>query len=328
MSLWRRTASIATFLVFAGAAHAAPNADQVLDEMGFSAAERQRILDGEFVTSKIGAVSDRDLSFAVAFMIRTTPEALSAQAVDAALVVDDPQVKIHGMLSSPGSLADFSGLHITDEEARALSKAESGSGMNGSAAEHASFTALRGGTTQAVESRLHEMLLARYQSYRTSGLSGIASYDRAGGAVVDVASDLTKAVRSATALQKHMPALYAALLDFPRATLPGMKQSFLWVKSIIRDKPTYVLAHILAAGDGETRAVVRREYYVSTGYEAEQSIAGFLPISGGTLVLCMSHAFTDQVGGSGSSMKRSIGNRAMASQMKEIFERGRKRIEK
>jgi len=46
------------------------------------------------------------------------------------------------------------------------------------------------------------------------------------------------------------------------------------------------------------------------------------------LVLCMSHAFTDQVAGSGSSMKRSIGSRAMASQMKEIFERGRKRIER
>ena len=85
----------------------------------------------------------------------------------------------------------------------------------------------------------------------------------------------------------------------PRGDLPGLQESFLWVKSIIRDKPTYVLTHIFAVGDGEARAVVRREFYVSTGYNAEQSIAGFLPVAGGTVVLSMSHAFTDQVAGSG-----------------------------
>jgi hypothetical protein len=43
--------------------------------------------------------------------------------------------------------------------------------------------------------------------------------------------------------------------------------------------------------------------------------------------LCMSHAFTDQVAGSAGSMKRSIGSRVMAGQMKEIFDKGRKSIE-
>jgi hypothetical protein len=42
----------------------------------------------------------------------------------------------------------------------------------------------------------------------------------------------------------------------------------------------------------------------------------------------MSHAFTDQVAGSGGSIKRGIGTRVMASQMKEIFETSRKRIER
>jgi hypothetical protein len=172
------------------------------------------------------------------------------------------------------------------------------------------------------------MLLARYQSYRAFGLAGIAPYDRGGRGVVDVASDLTKASRAATAIQKYMPAVYAFLFDYPRASLPGLQESFLWVKSIIRDKPTYVLTHVVAVGDGETRAVVRPEFYVSTGYNAEQSVAGFLPVAGGTVVLLMSHAFTDQVAGSGGSIKRGIGTRVMASQMKEIFETSRKRIER
>lgn len=100
------------------------------------------------------------------------------------------------------------------------------------------------------------------------------------------------------------------------------------MKSVIRDKPTYHLAHVLVASDGEARAVVRREFYVSTGYNAEQSAAGLLPVTGGTVVIYMSHAFTDQVTGSGGSMKRSIGSRIMAAQIKDIFENSRKRIER
>ena len=71
---------------------------------------------------------------------------------------------------------------------------------------------------------------------------------------------------------------------------------------------------------------MRREFYVSIGYNAEQSIAGFLPTASGTVVMVLSHAFTDRVAGSGGAMKRSIGSRVMAGQMQEIFERGRRRL--
>jgi len=319
--------SVAASLVFAGAVHAQPGADQVLTELGFSADEKQRGLNREFVTAKIGAVSDRDLSFAVAFLVKASPDQLSKWVVDGVLLAADPQVKEYGKLSAPGSLTDFSGLSVTEAEARALLAAEPGDGMNRSTGEHASFKALRGASTAAIREHVQRMLLTRYQAYRTSGLTGIAPYDRGGGKVTDVASDLTKASQVATALKEHMPALYRVLFDYPQATLPGMQENFLWVKSVIRDKPTHVLAHLFAAGDGDARAVVRREYYVSTGYNAEQSAAGFMPVTGGTIVLCMSHAFTDQVTGSGGSMKRSLGSRVMAGQMKEIFDRGRKSIE-
>lgn len=240
-----RTASLVCVLCLSGALHAQPSANEVLTEIGLSAAERGRVLAGEYVTSKIDAVSER------------------------------------------------------------------------------------GATTQAVQEQLHKTLLARYRAYQASGLAGIAPYARRGGSVADVAGDLTNGVRSATALQKHVPALYATLLDYPRSTPPpGMKESYLWLKSMVRDKPTYVLAHVLSAGEGDARAVVRREFYASTGYNAEQSIAGLLPVAGGTVVLCLTHAFSDQVAGSGGTMKRSIGSRVMAAQMREIFEKGRKRIER
>jgi hypothetical protein len=58
----------------------------------------------------------------------------------------------------------------------------------------------------------------------------------------------------------------------------------------------------LVASDGGARAVVCRTFYVSTGYNAEQSVASLLPVAGGTVVLYMTHAFTDQVAGSGGSV--------------------------
>jgi hypothetical protein len=293
----RPLAAVAWSVCLATAALAEPTADQVLTDFGFSAGDKQRVLHGEYVTAKMGAVSERDLSFVIAFFLKTSPDALSKQVMSGDLMTADHQVKAYGALSAPGSLEDFSALQLDGEEA-----------MN--------------------RAQLLRMLLARYESYRASGLAGIAPYERGGGHVSDVAADLTKATQAATALQRCMPAFHALLLEYPRGTVPGLQERFFWMQSDIRGKATYVLAHFLVVGEGEARAVVRREFYVSGGYNAEQTIAGFLPVEGGTIVVYTSHAFTDQVAGASGSLKRSIGGRIMADQMKAMFEAGRKRIER
>lgn len=307
-------------------AQAQPTADQVLADMGLSGDDKQRVLNGEFVTAEVGAVSDRDLSFAIAFLVKTSPAALAKQIVAGELITSDTQVKTWGRFSAAGTLADLAGLKITDDEAKALANAQAGEALNLSTAEIAAFNALQGGTTQAVQQQLHRMLLARYQAYRASGLAGIAPYDR-GGSASDLAADLRKAGEAAKGLQKYLPGFHAVLLGYPKATLPGMQEHMFWVKYLIQGKTTtYVLTHILAAAEGPTRAVVQRQYYVSTGYNAEQAVAGFLPAQGGTVVVYAAHAFTDQVAGFGGSMKRSIGRRVMADQMKKLFDAGRKEV--
>ena len=167
------------------------------------------------------------------------------------------------------------------------------------------------------------MLLARYQAYRASGLAGIAPYDRGGGKTSDPAADLRKASQATPGLQKYLPAFQKALLGYPKAPLPGMEEKFFWLKSLIHGEMTYALAHVLVASDGAARAVVRREYYVSTGYNAEQTVVGFLPVQGGTVALSNVHAFTDQVTGFGGAMKRGIGSQVMAGKMKDIYEAAR-----
>jgi len=323
-----RSATVAWLFCVATAALAEPTADQVLTDFGFSAADKQRVLHGEYVTAKMGAVSEPDLSFVIAFFLKTSPDALSKQVIAGELVTADPQVKAYGVLSAPGSLADFSALQLDGEEAKALAHAEAGDRMNHSAGEIALLHERRGDSALGVREQLLRVLLARYQAYRASGLAGVAPYDRGGGHVSDIASDLTKATQAATALQGCMPAFHALLLDYPRGNVAGLQERFFWMKSEIRGKATYVLAHFLVASEGAARAVVRREFYVSAGYNAEQTIAGFLPVEGGTIVVYTSHAFTDQVTGASGSLKRSLGSRIMADQMKAMFEAGRKRIER
>jgi hypothetical protein len=320
-------ASAVGLLSLASSAQAQPSADQVLAESGLNAEDKQRVLNGEFVTVDIPAVSARDvpISIGMAFAVKTSPAVLSKQILAGELIGADPEVQAHGQLSSPGSLADLAGLQITSDAAQALSSAEAGKSLNLGAGEIAAFTAL-GGTQQAVQQQLRRMLLARYQAYRASGLAGIPPYDRGGGSSTDVAEDLRKASQAARVLRKYLPAFQAVLLGFPQATIPEMLQSFYWVNANMDGKPTYVLTHILAASDGAARAVVARQYYVSASYNAAQVVAGFLPVQGGTVVALAGHTFTEQVGGFGGSLKRRFGQSIMADKLKRVFEAGRRRL--
>ena len=313
-------------LALSAVARAQPSADQVLTEGGLSAADKQRVMSGEFVTADAKSVSERDLSFAIAFLVTTSPDALGKRVLGGDLITTDAQVQTYGEIKGAGSLADLAGLKITSDEARALASAKPGDAINLSAAEIDVFKALQGGNQDAVQQQLQKMLLARYQAYRASGLAGIAPYDRGGGKTTDLAADLRRASEAAPLLKKYVPTFQAALVGYPKVTAPEMRESFFWTKSVIEGKPTYVLTHTMEAPDGAARVIARRQYYASTGYNGEESVVGFLPVQGGTVVLVRSHAFTDQVAGFGGSMKRSIGSGIMAKKMKEIFEAGRKKV--
>ena len=307
------------------AAQAQPSTEQVLTDLHLSAADRQRVLSGEFVNADVPAVSERDLSFAIAFLVKTSPEALGKRVMSGDLVTADAQVQTWGELKAAGSLADFARLKITSDEARALSVAKGGDALNLSGGEATALTAARGAPDAILEA-LRTMLLVRYQAYRMSGLAGIAPYDRGSGRTTDHAADLRRASEASAELKKYLPAFHAVLLGYPKSTVVQMRESFFWAKSIIEGKATYILTHLMAAPDGAAYAFARRQYYASTGYNGEQSVAGFLPASDGTVVAWTSHAFTDQVAGFGGSMKRSIGSSVMARKMREIFEAGRKKV--
>lgn len=323
-----KTLIVLCLLGLTSIAQAQPSADQVLTDAGLSAGDKQAVGSGQFVDVSISGVSERDLSFATAFLVKSPPDALGREMESGDFVTADTQVKVFGELRGAGSLADLARLTLTDDEARTLVSAKPGDALNLSASEMAAFRALGGAAAPAVQEQLRRMLLARYQAYRASGLSGIAPYDRGSGRIGDLAADLRRASQASQDIHVHLPGFQKVLLGYPQAALPGMQERFFWLKSVIHDETTYALAHLLVAADGAARVFARREYYVSTGYNAEQTLAGFLPVQGGTIVISTVHAFTEQVTGFGGSIKRGIGSKVMAGQMKKIYEAEREKSEK
>ena len=63
--------------------------------------------------------------------------------------------------------------------------------------------------------------------------------------------------------------------------------------------------------------MLERQFYVSTGYNAEQAVAAFLPADAGTVVVYANRTSTDQIAGLGARAKRSIGSKVLASQLEE-----------
>jgi hypothetical protein len=298
---------------------AQPTASQLLADLGLSDGDKQRVLNGEYVTPDATTLSDRDLAVAIVFMVKMAPEMLTKEMVGGDSLRADSQVRTHGRFSAAGSLADLVGLRISDDVARTFTGAQPGEALNLSTSEIADFAALKGGTTQAAQAQLQKMLLARYQAYRASGLAGFVPYDRGSGRTSDSAPDLRKASQALPLLEKYMPGFHKALLSYPKAPIPNTQEDFRWVYYEIQGKPTYVLLHTMAAADGASRAVVQRQYYVSTGYNVQQSVAAYVPIQGGTLVAYTGHAFTDQVTGFGGSMKRGIGRHMMTEKLETLF---------
>jgi hypothetical protein len=99
----------------------------------------------------------------------------------------------------------------------------------------------------------------------------------------------------------------------------GFAENLYWVQLRANGEDTVVLEHVFQATFDDTTLLVQRQYYVSTGYNAEQAIVGFLPAGDGTLVVYTNHTSTDQLLGLGAAAKRAIGHTLMTNQLERIF---------
>ncbi len=311
-------AFIALLLAGPGAAYAI-DPTLVLEGLGFPADTRTRVEAGRFVEVPLPTRSDRDLNVGIAFLVAQRSPAVLARTVreEKRVLQADPNVIAYGDLEGNGTAAELAGLTLTRQQLKAFGSAAPGDAINLSLDEIATLRAARG-DAHAIEEAVHALLLARHRTYRAKGLAGIAPCARAKSAI-SAGDDLAAVNRGARATGILSTKFYDLLEHYPDDRPPDFAESFYWVQFRAHGEDTLALEHVFQATFDETTVLVQRQYYVSTGYNAEQAIAAFLPVATGTLVVYTNHTSTDQVAGLGGGAKRTIGRTVMAGQLERLF---------
>ncbi len=302
---------------------------ETLASLGFSSDASQKVLSGEFVSTDVKSTSDREIAVGMAFLVDVPPKHFIDELLDGLMLRVDPNALASGTIAGPGAVSDFASVSLSVDGENLVASyldAEAGEDLNLSAEEIAGFRALkaRKALAPAVEQQLRENLLARLQSYRARGFDGIAPYAREDGKTRSPGAELRAASEATVALKKHVPDFYRVLTGYPKAPAKGLEERFHWMSYRAHGTPVFILTHAMALAKGDAFAVCQRQFYVSGSYNAEQAVAGFLPVERGTLVVYVNRTSTDQVAGFGGSTKRAIGEKLMASQLRELFTKLRK----
>lgn len=330
----RRFAAIALYacvtLCLTGApACAVPTLDEVAADFGLSKDDAQRVRNGELVNTTTKETSDRELAVVMLFLVKTPVQKLVAAFKGGPSSRNDPQVQSATEISGEGALDDFKGIVLQpggDKEAKRYLDAAPGDTLNLSMPEIASFAALKaaGGAGQPqVEEALRKMLLVRYQTYRSQGLAGIAPYARGKDKQSQPADDLRRATEAAKGVKKYAAAFYDVLMNYPQGIPAGLMQHFFCIRYAMSGRPNFALRQRLALPVEDAYVIADRDFYVSSGYNDTQAVAGLLPVENGTVVVYLNRTTTDQLGGFGASAKQAIGRGMMAKQISEIFEKAR-----
>jgi hypothetical protein len=299
----------------------------LLAEFGFPADSADEVMAGKFVDRGLPTTNDRDLNVGVAFLVRQTPEEVTRKLREESLLLRaDPAQIAFGELEGQGSFDQLAGLKLTPKQLAAYAAASVGSDLNLSSEEIAGLTAA-GKDAASLQKAVTGQLLTRYRAYRARGLDGIAPYDR-GGSKSDPAADLRSDNAAARKAGRLPKGFYDLLDNHPKSALADLQEKFRWSQFTAHGEDTVALVHsMMGTVDGHLVAV-QRQFYVSTGYNVEQAIVGFLPVDQGTLVIYTNHTSTDQVSGFGGGTKRSIGRKLMASELEKLFDRTRAALAK
>lgn len=320
----RCAATVVAMLAVAAGAWAL-DAKTALDKLGFPADAQAQVLAGQFVETALPTASERDLNVGIAFLVKQPPETLGHSVREQMLLERvDPATIAYGKFAGDGTAAQLAGLKLTAAQQTAYADAKPGDALNLSSEEVAALNAA-GKDAAAIQGKVHELLLARYRAYRAKGRAGIAPYARQ-GARIDPASDLAAVNATARKAALLPPAFYDLLDNYPKGVPADATEALYWSQFTAHGEDTIALIHSLHATYDGILIGVQRHYYVSTGYNVEQAVTGFLPTEGGTLVIYTNHTSTDQVAGFGGSAKRGIGRKFMADELKKLFEKGRSAV--
>jgi len=299
------------------------------EKLGVSASAARQALSGHFVEASLAPSNARELSVMLGFLVDVAPEDF-AQDLDQALAIrEDPDTLTFGVIDPKDPEKAFDALTLSEDAARRWLTSRAGQDINLSTSELSAFEALRAelegqpSVAEPVSRAVRRLLVRRFRSYRTSGLAGIEPYQRSGGAVLDASAELRGASLAAKALGLLPPAFYDLLLAYPKGRPKGLEERFFWTHYRAHGEATWMLTHRLSVPQKPEFGSVQRQYYVSRGYNVEQSLSALLAVREGTVVSYTNRTSTDQVTGFGGAARRSIGRKLLGSQLEGLYRRVR-----
>ncbi len=322
-------------------ASALPTADEVMQELHLSDADRENIRQGKIVDWSASEGSDRELALGMAFLVKAKPENLYEMYREALVLKEVSVITAHGRITGEGTMADLAGVKLQpngEKEAKRYLNVAPGSELNLDAKEIAAFQALKAGgdadtvPVQKVEALVRQGLLDRFHAYRSKGLSGIAPYERGSGEQRNAGDELLLSTKELTGVAKHLPAFHTFLLNYPNG-LPkdeakNVEEFFYWLNIDVFGRSMLVLVHRLLYHMGDAALAVERHYYTSHDYNSMLQGIAALPTKDGTFLFYIGRVSTDQVAGFGSSALHPVSRAITAPYIKDMFRDVQKKLGK
>jgi hypothetical protein len=311
---------------------ALPTVDEVMKELQLSDSDRANVRKGEIVDWSPSEGSDRELALGMVFLVKAKKEDLTEMYRKAMVLREVSVITAHGTITGEGTMAELAGVELkpnAEKEAKRYLNVEPGDELNLDAKEMAAFRALKSAVkdgvvpVKKVEELIREGLLARYKSYHTKGLAGIAPYERGSGKQRRAGEELALSTKQLTGVAKHLPAFHNFLLNYPNG-LPkeeakNVEEFFYWLNIDVFGRPTYVLVHRILYHVGDAAMAVERQYYASHDYNSMLQGIAAIPTKEGMFLFYVGRVSTDQVAGFSSAALHPVSRAITAPYIKDMF---------
>jgi hypothetical protein len=306
-----------------------PDSQELIQQLGIQQQDLASLNQGEMVFFKVAESDEKELAVGAAIYLPAPPSKIIGFIKNKGLASIDTAVTARGTIPTRATMNTFKGFGFSagQDEAASFLAATAGSQFNLSSQEFQTIKAANSGQTDAASQTYRKILLQRWQAYRKKGLKGIATYDRGDGKEANPGEELRKATQDSKVLTQYFPELYKALLNYPSPLPAGAEEKFFWLNREVQSRPTAILVHRVMLRMGTGELILSRQFYAGHSYNSNQLTVVCLPYRDGSLVFYMNRTFTDQVAGSGGSLKHSIGNEQERDEITKLLKNLRKAIQ-
>lgn len=297
-------------------------------------AERERIDRGD-VFVRILPARDGEVAVFAATRFAGEPEALVRWTKAIEALKRSPFVVAIRRFSHPPVLSDLDALALDDVDLDGIRRCEAGNcSVKLAAHEIDSLKSAAGADGEwksAVQREFRRIVLARVTKYQSEGLAGLSPYaDRS--EPTRPQTEFAGILARSPHLRNYLPAVADGLSDYPRAELPSAESFLYWSKEQYKNgKPIVAVTqvHIVRPVGPSLPAVVVLGQEVFASHYRDGSLGTTFVLDGGKTryLVYLNRSRLDRLGGMFSSLKRTLIERRLASEVKNGLDTVRRRIE-